>query len=351
MFETLNLVDVPIFVLEPDAAAQPVYVWINRAGVDWSSFRVSDVAGKTALDIYGGRRGRVAYDHHLAALRTGQSLTYSISLPMDGEVRRLRTRLEPVLTPTGRVERIIGTSLDVTSEAAIADQAVMQETVLQEMQNFVALMAHDLRSPMANVKMLADLLRHNFEDLGDGKLKKIDMLEEVAVKAMALVTDVMDYSAATQAKPMAKTFDLCQMCDDLMVMLDPEGFHFAVSDDVRIVGDQTAMQIVLRNLMSNAFKHAGRASVDLDIRVDDPGLGMVYITLSDNGSGFDRPQAKFLAGADFTGGTGYGLLGVRRLIQARGGAMRLQNRPEGGAQVQFSLPGSTQDTGLPALCA
>jgi len=51
--------------------------------------------------------------------------------------------------------------------------------------------AHDLRTPMNNVKTMADMLRHDFQDMGDGKLELINMLERVAVKSTNLINDVL----------------------------------------------------------------------------------------------------------------------------------------------------------------
>ena len=132
--------------------------------------------------------------------------------------------------------------------------------------------------------------------------------------------------------------------EEIMALLDPMGQTAIQFDDAVITGDRTATQIILRNLIDNAMKNAnGKATfkLRLTIRVETVGAKFLKISVYDNGSGFSDPALAFLNNGKARTDSGFGLLGVRRLIHARGGTILVTNRSSTtGAKIQFSLPGT-----------
>lgn len=107
-----------------------------------------------------------------------------------------------------------------------------------------------------------------------------------------------------------------------------------------IVGDKTATQIVLRNLLDNAIKHNSGRSITLTISVNPSQPGMFQLVVEDDGAGFPDPAIAFLGGGGPRMDSGFGLMGVRRLVQTRGGDITAEKRSSGqGARVQLTLPG------------
>ena len=123
-------------------------------------------------------------------------------------------------------------------------------------------------------------------------------------------------------------------------MLDPTGAHAVEVNEARISTDETALQIVLRNLMDNVFRHSGDSTKRLEVSVVDGGEGKLVFSVRDFGIGFKSDTADLLEEGKMRKGAGFGLLGVRRLINARGGTITARS-PEGGpgALVKFTLPG------------
>ena len=104
---------------------------------------------------------------------------------------------------------------------------------------------------------------------------------------------------------------------------------------------------MLFNLLTNALRHTpsdGSVAVcveqhdeDVLVRVEDTGEGL----------GADAPERMFdrfwrADRARGTAGTGLGLAIARGLVEAHGGRIWAENRPEGGAQVSFTLPAARQ---------
>lgn len=344
----LNLLEHAVFVLEPDAAGLPRYTACNRFALDGLGKTEAEVIGKTAQDLFSGRLGAIEFNHQVQGLQSGQEQTYEIQLPLAKGQRSLRMTLRPEKDAQGCVVRLIGSATDVSEHQMIAKMRMDFETINSEMGDFINLAAHDLRVPMRHVSVIADLLRDEFEDLGDGKLNLINMLEDVGSKAMTLIGDVLAHAQSMNLITECVEFEFPALMDDIMALLDPMGRVSVTVPDVRLVGDQMATQVVLRNLIDNAIKHAGAcetgvSGLQISLQVS-AGPACYEIRVHDNGKGFSEPARVFLNGGKLRTDSGFGMLGVRRLIHARGGTLAATNGPDGtGGLVSFTLPGRLQD--------
>jgi len=118
-------------------------------------------------------------------------------------------------------------------------------------------------------------------------------------------------------------------------------FCYLNASHSRIAADKTATQIVLRNLMDNAIKHSGKSMVDLSVKVQEEREGVLSFVVNDNGHGFPDPTVAFLDGGQMQANSGFGLLGIRRLVTARGGDISAENIAGGeGSLVRFTLSGN-----------
>jgi len=196
---------------------------------------------------------------------------------------------------------------------------------------------------MRQITMLLDMLRDGFEDHNDGKVEIIKMLDDVSANAKTLITDLLAQAQVTDLEPKLSTFGLRDLCSRVMVMLDPTGAHDVQADNVRLTADETALQNVLRNLVDNAFRHSGDALKKLTISATAIGSDVIEFSVRDYGTGFQGDAAALLEEGKLRKGADFGLLGVRRLINARGGTITARSPEAGpGALVKFSLPGKIE---------
>jgi PAS domain S-box-containing protein len=336
----LDFVATAVFVLDVDSDGQPVYSAFNAFAQSHSGLSVENVIGKTAKEVFPGRGGENAHARHLDVIRTGDPQEYEIRLEFNSKIRLIRTIINPHTDTYGNVIRLFGTSKDITQEEMGREVQATVKTITNEMEDFITMAAHDLRTPMRNVHHIADMLRDDFEDLGDGKLDLIDLLEDVAIKATSLISDVLAHAQATKASEQVVTFDFAELCSELGNILDPLEIHNLKSSDGLIVGDKTAYQIVIRNLLDNAFKHGGRDKLELSISLLAHSETMMEVIVSDNGKGFENPGIAFLESGKMRTDSGFGLLGIRRLVQSRGGTISAEKPKAGrGSRIRFTLPG------------
>jgi signal transduction histidine kinase len=157
---------------------------------------------------------------------------------------------------------------------------------------------------------------------------------------MTLISDVLNHARAMDASDTSSRFNFGALCRDICDVLDPMGDHKFTYTSADVIADRTAMQIAVRNVIDNALKHGDREQLSIDIMLQRGRSKTLDVVLTDSGSGFSEAALAFVNGGNFEMESGYGLLGVRRMVQARGGSMTAQNIEGGtGAIIRFSMPG------------
>ena len=347
--DLLDHVDTPVFVLEVDASGRPVFAAFNVAACRMVDRPADSIIGLTAEEAYPGDFGRSIYRQHCDVVANGLPVSFELDFPVDGQLHVLKTSLQPKISSDGKVVRIVGTVHELTAERELREERSRFLVVSQEFENFISMSAHDLLTPIRNVKTMTDMLLDDFEDHGDGKLQIIHNLEKVSTVIMELIGDVLTHAEATGAVESVEQFELAGLCHDIKAMLDPEGRHSIHVDETFLIGDRTATQIILRNLIDNAFKHNREASVTLQISTVMLYDGFYQIAVEDDGVGIDEKTLQFLNGAELRSGNGFGLLGIRKLIRSRGGSLNAGMPTSGmGAVIRFALPGKLVDVAQPS---
>lgn len=343
-FSMYDFVDQPIFVLVADANGRPVYHFLNACGRDQLGRGLDQIRGLPAYQIFPGRAAYSVYRQQCAVWSRGEDAEYEIALPVGKGTIWVRTRVIAVRDAAGNVTHMIGASHDITAEHEQAQAHIMATAAAREMEDLVCFAAHDLRSPLGNLKSLAVLMRRNFVDHGDGKAELIDMINDISDKALAVVSSVMGQVMAVGGQDTRQRFDIGRVCDDIMIMLDPMRAHFASYPRREIEADGVVVQIALRNLMDNAIKHAGPSVLQISIDVAEMNAERLLITVVDNGPGFSTDAFKCTRQGRSNALGGFGLRGIERLVRSRGGQLVVVPRTDrAGTEVRIELPGRFVD--------
>ena len=221
------------------------------------------------------------------------------------------------------------------------------EQLFDARRELVAWASHDLRTPLASMQAM-------IEAIEDGLATPEDYLPTLRDQVRTLTTLVDDLFELARIDAGALTLELAQTSLDGLVasairLLQPEadarGVELSAHCDLTPQASLAADKIerVLFNLVTNALHHTpsdGSVAVRVK-RLDDD----VVVTVEDTGSGLD-PEAlgrmfeRFWRAdrARTETGTGLGLAIARGLVEAHGGRIWAENRPQGGARVSFTLP-------------
>jgi signal transduction histidine kinase len=245
---------------------------------------------------------------------------------------------------------VVGISLDVTSRRQ-AEEALKE--VNQRKDEFLAMLAHELRNPLAPIRNAAQLLSAH------GGKPEIEwaraVIERQTRHLVRLVDDLLDVSRmvrgqiALQSAPVMLADIVQSAVEASRPLIRRRRHQFAVQlpeEPVRIEGDLTRLAQVLSNLLNNAAKYTddgGHIRLDAElegdtvaIRVRDTGLGIapnllphVFDLFTQADRTLDRAE----------GGLGIGLTLVKRLVEMHGGSVAARSEGLGrGAEFIVRLP-------------
>jgi signal transduction histidine kinase len=216
------------------------------------------------------------------------------------------------------------------------------------MTNFVALAAHELRTPVTTVHGFVQTLNHLGDRLDESQKDELRVALEQQTKRMAsLVEQLLDLSRldaeAVDVKP--QKLDLRRRLEDVVTVA--AGSRFA-DVSVEVLGpsvavvDPSILDHIVTNLVTNALRY-GQAPVLVSAAVDD---GQVRISVEDAGPGvaFEIEETLFerftRAGVarDRVAGTGLGLAIARAYARAHSGDLRYERGQPAGARFVVELP-------------
>lgn len=349
-FDTLDLVDFPVFVLDVQSGGGYIYRKSNIANVEMTGIPAREMEGKSPANVFPLRIHKALEKNYDRALKRRRKIQYEVLIPLPTGERRLKTSLVPTFGEAGDVVRLVGSSIDVSERYESAERRLATDAsahqLLKESELYVSMAAHDLRTPMRNVKLLAEMLRDDFVDHGDGKMQLIESLVDVAQRSSELLTEVLSYTRTKQTEQTAShVYSFDAMCQNIVAALDPMSNHIIEFPDIMLYGDGVTLHIIVRNLIDNALKHSNRDQARVKINLDKIENGLLHFSIADNGVGLENPGAIFLSEGKFRAGTGFGLLAIKQLIASRGGSISAENITQGtGALINFTFPGDLRES-------
>jgi signal transduction histidine kinase len=218
--------------------------------------------------------------------------------------------------------------------------------------DFVSLVSHELRSPLAAVIGAARTLQERRGELtAEQRDQLLSLISGEASRLTMLVADVLDTSrieAGTFSYQFGEV-DVASLVEDVVATASVRqaevGVRAMLAEPLPPVGgDRERLRQVLTNLVENAVKYSAEGdAVEVSAQREDL---YVRISVSDRGPGIPDDQQQLIfqkfGRAEVEGGskpgTGLGLFIARSIAEAHGGTLEVQSRRDGGATFTLSLP-------------
>ena len=313
--------------------------------------------------LYGKPRDEVVGRNHEEIIRWAQNpqgrtldeaeadgwpLTPNATLYVEGDLERplppplpIGITYAPLLSEDGKLRNIIVSVRDIT-HFRTADE--IKST-------FISIVSHELRTPVTLIKGYASTLRRDdakwdkntineslavIEEEADRLSKMIDdLLDASRLQAGGLNLNRGDVALPALAKRVADKLST-QTAQHTIVTDFPENFPVILADETRIE------QVVI-NLVSNALKYAPRGEIKISGSVRPE---QVVICVSDEGPGIEAQDMPHIFDRFYrstkavkqTKGAGLGLYLARAIVEAHGGRIWIDPKPDSGARICFSLP-------------
>lgn len=293
---------------------------VDRSNRDWWE----------VCDPYGGLAIRTGHPERALTLVGGREVLVSS--------RYLR------VARLGRVNRVV-----VTLRSGAA-----RERWDRDRAELVAMVAHELRSPLTGVKGFTSTLLSRWDRFTDEQRREmLATVDADADKLARLITELLDIARIDSGR-----LELYRRPTDLAASLQrhvagqiaagkaPQNFRIELPAPVAEMWvDADKIDQVIANLLENAQRHGGGV---VTLRLE-PIPGAVAVTISDQGPGVPSE----LVGQIFDrfwrdrrhGGTGLGLYISKGLVEAHGGSIGVGRAPGGGAAFRFTLPEFVADEG------
>ncbi len=283
----------------------------------------------------------------------GHALPLRLQLVPGGplEERYVDFVYQPIRDAGGAVSGIFVEGSDVTPRKLIEDEL---RAANRQKDQFLAMLAHELRNPLAPIMTAAQLLR-----LGRNDAKSVASASEIIVRQAAhmtdLVNDLLDVSRVTRGLVALEKEELdlnvivAAAVEQVRPLVDARRHALTLQlsgQPAHVIGDRTRLVQVISNILNNAAKYtAPGGNIVLAVTVD---AERVHVTVSDNGVGISPDVLPYIfelfTQAERTpdrsqGGLGIGLALVKSLINLHGGTVHARSPGLGqGSAFEVCLP-------------
>lgn len=327
------------------------YMVINAAGAEMAHKDADEILGRNAFAVFPAdvAAEMMEKDRQLIAAKASASSEETIILA--GRKRHFSTAKSVCCDPNGNVIGLVGIARDVTERREMIAALIDADRRKDE---FLAMLAHELRNPLAPIRNAVLLL--SVQDLDKQRLTWVrKILERNIAHMVRLVDDLLDVSRITRGKVtlqnecVALATIIERAVETTHPLLDIKRHNLQVrlpSQPVYLQGDPVRLAQIIANLLNNSAKYTAENG-HIELKAEVAGMN-VLIRVRDNGMGIRSellPQVFDLFRQDernldrSQGGLGIGLTLVKRLVELHGGEVTAHSAGvDQGAEFNVRLP-------------
>jgi two-component system sensor histidine kinase CpxA len=231
------------------------------------------------------------------------------------------------------------------------EMAASLQVSQQANQRLLRDVSHELRSPLARLRVALEIARNRKQSQVDGELDRIELESERLENLVDEVLGLLRESSGRQALQL-EDFDLAELLRDLVETVDYEvvdgmSVDLQVEGEIGLSADREQVWRAFENLLRNALHHAG-AGGEITIVAGPEADGDIHISVMDSGPGIPSPHLEHIFEPFYrvdetrdrrSGGHGLGLAIAASAIRRHGGRISAHNRESGGLEVRVVLPG------------
>ena len=332
---------------------------------------LSTILNTSWTDLWQDRYREAALEA-IAAAKAGGTGTFEGYRPSyKGTPRWWEVVVTALAGPNGKAERLLAASRDITErkraeaelvkyrdhlEELVHARTVELEQSNKELEAFSYSVSHDLRAPLRAINGFAQALQEDCAPQLDAVGRDyLDRMRASSRRMAELIDHLLNLARIARLPLERGTVDLSELArtiaDELREAEPARRVEFVIPDGMTVQADPVLAEMVLRNLLGNAWKFTGkhptaRIEVGETVRDDEP----VWF-VRDDGAGFDMsrvdslfvPFQRLHAAADFPG-TGIGLVTVQRIVLRHGGRGWIEGAVEKGATFYFTFQTATKET-------
>lgn len=275
-----------------------------------------------------------------------------------GEIGFARSIASPLFDGNGNIEKIIVLLQDITNIKINEDKLVEYSKILENenkaKDKYFSIIAHDLRSPFTGLIGLTEVLSTNLDFLSSDEVKEIATeLHKSAKNIYNLLNSLLEWSRIQRGKikyqkvEIPLLFLIDKVLDIFKNNLEIKNIKIikSINPDLIVFSDSYVLELVLRNLISNAVKFVEYGGIiEISSEIKD---SLVFVSVKDNGIGIPEKEIENIFKLDkiftrkgTTGetGNGLGLLLCKEHLERIGGNIYFTSIEDKGSVFTFFVP-------------
>jgi two-component system CheB/CheR fusion protein len=351
-----SLQDYSIFTLD---TAFVINSW-SAGAVNIFGYEAEEAIGKSFEIIFteeDKKKGIPANEIELS-LKDGRATDNRWHICKDGSLFYAYGLVFPLLGVEGEMLGYVKILRDLTgikkSEDAIKNYVKEMEALNTHKDSVLAILSHDLRSPLGGIISATAYLRDNFEEMSKDEIKHmLDLVHTSSVNELNMLDYLLEWARIKYASEAFTPTEL-QLSDHIKTVfgllneaaaLNAVNLHTEVEENEAVFADVKMLLSVLQNIVSNAIKHTGPGGqVTISAKTIDE---KIVVQIKDSGVGMSKeildqlftPQTNVLSLARKENkGAGIGLLLVKGFLQKNGGEIWVESTEGVGSSFYFTLP-------------
>ncbi|MFL9482273.1 sensor histidine kinase [Chitinophagaceae bacterium LWZ2-11] len=230
-------------------------------------------------------------------------------------------------------------------QKSLKETSLDLEKINKQLEKFVFIVSHDLKSPLASIIMMLDMLQkderiaNNSDTLGN-----VAMLSSAAEHLSGMIASILDYSRQSHHRQTIEEVSTYELTNQIVLLLfPPKHIQIKVAPDMPVIKtNKLKLQQVFQNLISNAIKYNDKEDGLIEIGAKDTGTWHEFY-VKDNGPGIsakDKERVfKLFQVTDNKSfkdsSTGIGLNLLKFLVAEQGGRVWVNSEPGLGSSFHF----------------
>ena len=240
------------------------------------------------------------------------------------------------------------------SEDSIKNYVKELEDLNAHKESVLAILSHDLRSPLSSIIATTGYLKDNFERMNPSTVKEmLELLHKASVDELNMLDYLVEWARIKYAAEVfsPRKIELVQYVQKVFdtlndtASLNAINLHHEIDENTKVFADGKMLLSVIQNIVSNAIKHSfpgGKITVTAKTKDD-----RIVVQIKDSGTGMSKeiqkklftPQMNVLSKARLESkGAGIGLLLVKGFLEKNGGEIWVESIMGKGSSFYFTLP-------------
>jgi PAS domain S-box-containing protein len=353
---------VSIMITDPSGAIQ----YVNPRFITVTGYTSAEVQGRNARLLKSGTVSPQAYQEMWQTITAGRDWHGEFhNRKKNGDLFWESASISPVLDPEGRLTHFVAVKEDITARKQAEEELLHTLATERELSalksKFVSLVSHEFRTPLSAILGASEILEDFYDRLAPEKRASyFQMIRQEIQRMTGMLQDVLLQgqldAGRVQFNP--QSTDVVELCESIAHRVQaafpkhPSVVWEADAPGTRTSADQSLLERVLSNLLTNAFKYSPertpvrlsvrRVGQEWEIQVQDQGIGIPEQDQADVFSAFRRG-----GNVGSIKGTGVGLYIVKKCALLQGGRITLSSQAGKGSTFTFNLPWLPVDLSQP----